>query len=327
MATVPVTPVGGGESAGADVSGGRREYVSVVADSRRWDGFVMREGDIVISTPPKSGTTWTQMLVALLIFDGPDFPQPLNVLSPWMDLGLTPIEEIRQRLAAQNHRRVIKTHAPLDGLPMYDEVTYLMVGRDPRDVYFSMGQHMDNIDMDRQREAVLASLSPEELARRLESGEKAEDFLGSLELPVGTSQASVHLAQVLHHLWTGWERRDSGNVHLFHYRDLRADVVRETERLAAVLGYDYPPQRLAELAAHSDFENMRGQADVLAPDAHLDVWRSTTDFFRRARLDSWREELTAEEIERYAVRAEELYQDAGFLAWAHGGGAGGEWRR
>jgi hypothetical protein len=50
-------------------------YRSLVADSARWEGFGLRPGDIVISTPPKCGTTWTQMLCALLIFDGPRSPR------------------------------------------------------------------------------------------------------------------------------------------------------------------------------------------------------------------------------------------------------------
>jgi hypothetical protein len=51
----------------------RTRYRSILADSSRWDGFAFRPGDIVISTPPKCGTTWTQMLCALLIFDGMGF--------------------------------------------------------------------------------------------------------------------------------------------------------------------------------------------------------------------------------------------------------------
>ena len=52
-------------------------YLSLIADNARWDGFSFREGDIIISTPPKCGTTWTQMICAMLIFQTPDLPQPL----------------------------------------------------------------------------------------------------------------------------------------------------------------------------------------------------------------------------------------------------------
>jgi aryl sulfotransferase len=43
-------------------------YQSFLTDSSRWDGFSFRPGDIIISTPAKCGTTWTQMICALLIF-------------------------------------------------------------------------------------------------------------------------------------------------------------------------------------------------------------------------------------------------------------------
>ncbi|MDF2758993.1 MAG: hypothetical protein K0S99_1625, partial [Thermomicrobiales bacterium] len=50
----------------ADAQAPRTRYRSIIADSARWDGFAFRPGDVVISTPPKSVTTWTQMLCALL---------------------------------------------------------------------------------------------------------------------------------------------------------------------------------------------------------------------------------------------------------------------
>jgi hypothetical protein len=76
-------------------------YRSLIADSARWDGFEFRPSDIVISTPPKSGTTWTQMLCALLIFDGPDFPAPLGARSPWLDQSIRALDDLRAVYAAQ----------------------------------------------------------------------------------------------------------------------------------------------------------------------------------------------------------------------------------
>src|SRR6188508_1212521 len=102
----------------ADFQTPRTRYRSLIADSARWDGFAFRPGDVVISTPPKSGTTWTQMLCALLIFDGPAFPAPLGDISPWLDMNIRPLAEVTAALTAQAHRRFIKTHTPLDGLPL-----------------------------------------------------------------------------------------------------------------------------------------------------------------------------------------------------------------
>jgi hypothetical protein len=53
-------------------------YQSAEEDSARWSGFPFREGDIVISARSKSGTTWMQMICALLVFRTPDLPAPLT---------------------------------------------------------------------------------------------------------------------------------------------------------------------------------------------------------------------------------------------------------
>ena len=129
--------------------GERRRYRNFVFDSGRWDAFEFRDGDIVISTPPKCGTTWMQMLCALLIFRTPDLPAPLAMLSPWLDMNLRPLDEVRADLAAQSHRRFVKTHTPLDGLPWDDRVTYVHVARDPRDAALSWDNHMANMDLER----------------------------------------------------------------------------------------------------------------------------------------------------------------------------------
>ena len=93
-------------------------YRSADEDSGRWAGFQFRRGDIVISTRSKSGTTWMQMICALLVFQTPDLPAPLGQLSPWLDFLATPLDEVLARLDAQRHRRFIKTHTPLDGIPL-----------------------------------------------------------------------------------------------------------------------------------------------------------------------------------------------------------------
>src|SRR5690349_16062238 len=92
-------------------------YRTFVRDSTRWDGFPLRADDIVISTPAKCGTTWMQMICALLVFQSAELPAPLSTISPWLDMLTRPRDDVFADLAAQTHRRFIKTHLPLDGLP------------------------------------------------------------------------------------------------------------------------------------------------------------------------------------------------------------------
>ncbi len=138
-------------------------YQSDDEDSARWEGFSFRPGDIVISTRSKSGTTWMQMICALLIFQTPELPAPLAALSPWLDWVITPREQVVARLGAQTHRRFIKTHTPLDGLPLDQRVTYIVVGRHPLDLAVSRYHQAANIDRDRVR--ALSGISGPDVAR------------------------------------------------------------------------------------------------------------------------------------------------------------------
>jgi Sulfotransferase domain len=302
-------------------------YRSVVADSARWEVFEHRAGDIVITTPPKCGTTWTQMLCALLIFDGPEFPAPLERLSPWLDMLNRPMDEVQSTYAGQAHRRFIKTHTPLDGLPLRDDVAYVVVGRDPRDVSISMEHHMANMDMDRFLELRTRAVGSDDLAelpqRTPPSGDPRERFRTFVE--VDDLGGSATLATVLHHLSTGWERRSAPNVALFHYSDYQVDLPVEMVRLAAALGMEYADTRVAELAAEASLERMRERADDVVPSASLGLWRNTTGFLRAGASGQWRERATEEDMARYVQRVASLVPPD-LAAWAHLGrlGSGGD---
>jgi aryl sulfotransferase len=114
-------------------------------DSGRWLGFRFRPGDIVISTRRKTGTTWMQMICALLIFQTPELPDPLWRLSPWMDSQVMPHDLVYAQLAEQRHRRFIKTHTPLDGIPLDPRVSYIVTARHPLDTFVSLRRHNEII--------------------------------------------------------------------------------------------------------------------------------------------------------------------------------------
>lgn len=79
-------------------------YRDFVMDSARWDGFAFRGDDIIISTPAKCGTTWTQRLCSLLLGVEPTPDRPLSVISPWVDMNTRPLAEVVADLEGQAHR-------------------------------------------------------------------------------------------------------------------------------------------------------------------------------------------------------------------------------
>src|SRR5215510_8555347 len=110
-------------------------------DSTRWDYYQPRDGDIVIATYAKCGSTWMRRIVSLLIFQSPE-PRALPQISPWIDCRfLDSVEVMQEMLEGQRHRRFLKSHLSFDSLPHYDQVRYIHVARDGRDAGMSYFNH------------------------------------------------------------------------------------------------------------------------------------------------------------------------------------------
>lgn len=296
-----------------------------MSDNLRWDALELREGDIVISAPSKCGMTWTQRLVSLLVFGGPDLPGPMSTLSPWLDQTVRPIEDVVATLDAQQHRRFIKTHTPLDGLVLDDRVTYIGVGRDPRDAAVSLVLQEANVDHSRIRALHQGPMPPHErfgTTSQVDPEVNAHEmFRDWMERPMMPPEGVGSLTTILHHLNTMWQRRHLPNVALFHYTDYQADLPGELARLGQVLGYDLGRNRAAELAEHATLHAMRARASQFAPNSTDGFWRNDEHFFRSGGLGEWRNIFTEIEQQRYTHRSAEL-APRDLLHWANEGRRG-----
>ncbi len=215
-----------------------RHYHGFIADSDRWHNFRMRDDDVVITTPSKSGTTWMQTIVGMLLRQTTDLP-PISTISPWIDMQIRTEEELFRVLDAQTARRFVKTHTPFDGLPYNPNVTYIAVIRHPLDVALSDRDHGLNMKRDETvalREAVAGKFEkpaewedpPDETAPFLRW------FIDNTRPPTGSGPNG--LDDYCQQIRTYWEARDKPNVHLFHYADMWHDLDGEMRRVAAALG-------------------------------------------------------------------------------------------
>jgi aryl sulfotransferase len=289
-------------------------YRSSDEDSGRWERFRFRDGDIVISTRSKSGTTWVQMICALLVFGTPDLPAPLTRLSPWVDHAVEPVADVVARLEAQQHRRFVKTHTPLDGIPLDDRATYVVVARHPLDMAVSLYHQGDNIDRER-----VAELTGVPYVPRTPRPPVHDWLVRWTQEQTTPAEQLDSLAGVLHHVGDGWARAHdpggAGNVVLVHYADLLGDLSGQMRRLAQRLGVDVAEEAWPALVEAARFASMRSRSAELMPDT-LGVLKDGGAFFRSGRSGGGRELLSPGELAAYERRvASALPPDV--VAWLH----------
>ncbi|MGQ0831942.1 MAG: sulfotransferase domain-containing protein [Microthrixaceae bacterium] len=300
-----------------------REYRNHHLDSTRWDHFRVREGDIVVTTAYKAGTTWTQRILAALLH-GDDGPRNLLELSPWIDARFQgPIEVVTEALEAQTHRRFVKSHLAADGLRFFPEAKYVVVGRDTRDVFMSLWNHYSAYtelalslfnDPDRPgAEFPRCPAQPRDLWPRWIS-EGWFDWE-----PDGWPFWSHH-----HHLSTWWQWRDLDNVHLMHFGDMLGDTEGEIRRLAAFCEIEVEEHRWPAIVAAVQLDAMRAEAkaDAAGSDPVALIFEGGTErFLFKGTNGRWREVLTDADLAMYDEAAAHL--DPGLRAWLEGGRAAG----
>ncbi len=271
-------------------------------DSTIWNDFRFRDDDVVIATYAKSGTTWTQQIVAQLIFAGAE-DVDVGEMSPWLDLRVPPKEIKLPAVEAQTHRRFLKTHLPVDALVFSPKAKYLYIGRDGRDVLFSMYNHHANAN-----ELFYKALN---------------DTPGRVGPALGKPPASVRqyfqewLEKDGHPFWPFWENvrswwaiRHLPNVMLVHFADLKADMPGQIRRIAEFLEIEVDEARWPAILEHCSFDYMKAHAEKSAPLGGV-LWNGGgKTFIHKGTNGRWTEALMASDSLAYEARARrELGED------------------
>lgn len=264
-----------------------RHYDCAITDSARWSSFKPRPGDVAVCAPPKSGTTWMQT-ICLMLLSGDTVIRPgVASLSPWLDARMRELDEVLARLDAQPGRRTIKSHTPLDGMPLHPELTYVAVYRHPIDVHYSMRKHAANMPLD-----IFDAYYPED-----ESAAFAIFLEGGL---TGTDYDAPSLAGLLRHYRTFRAAAETRpNVYLFHYADLRRDLAGGVARVAEALGASYEADFLAEVTDAVSFDGMKSDPARFVPAGGEGFWKDDAGFFDSATSGKWVGRLTGADLARY----------------------------
>ena len=264
-------------------------------DSTIWNDLEFRDDDIVIATYAKAGTTWMQQIVAQLMFDGdPDIA--VAEMSPWVDLRVPPKEVKLPLLEAQKHRRFMKTHLPVDAIRFCPKAKYLYIGRDGRDVVWSMYNHHVNANQTWY--------------------DALNNTPGRVGPPIEPPPDDIRqywrewLDRDGHPFWPFWENirswwavRDLPNVKFIHFANLKHDMAREIRAIATFLDIPIKESRWEAILNHCSFEWMKKNATKSVPLGGA-FWDAGAEVFINKGVNGrWSDTLSPEEVAAYQTRS------------------------
>lgn len=282
-----------------------REYRTWILDSRRWAHYQPRRDDTIVASHPKCGSTWLQRIISLVLFKSAD-PLPIDRIFPWIDRRFPePISEIMARIETQQHRRSLKSHLPLDGLPLFDEVKYIHIARDGRDVCMSYYNHVANFTA-----KALASLDKEGFADETirqpyprapkDPAEFFRIWMSEGVVPGHSDGSPTVSFFALERSY--WAERKRPNFLLLHYKDLKADLKGEMRRIANFLNIEIPAELWPQLLDGASFETMRRDAPKIAPGVISLFEKGPDTFFFKASDGRWRDVLSAQDLSQYEAK-------------------------
>jgi len=277
-----------------------------------------RDGDIVVSVPVKSGTTWTMNMVHQLRSGGdPDF-QDVYVEVPWLELVPAPGVTREQRLATfaalpRNRRRAFKTHSPPGLLP------YVKPGGGRKDVrYVVVARHPDE---------ALASMHPFAHAHthawfdlwKLPREAFCKPSFAAFYSEVAREMFPPSLFAFVS-AW--WPLRHAKNVLLLHFSDMKADHEGSVRKIARFLGFRPTAKQWPRILEYTSFAWMKAHESKfeLRTVGAVPILDSGA-MVRRGRVGAAKDDGVTPEISSDIARLgrEILKGDAAF-DWFYGGG-------
>ncbi len=280
-----------------------RVYRNHHLDSTRWDEYTPRPGDVIVTTAYKSGTTWTQQILYYLIHGESDPMPEFGAVSPWPDARFLPIprDQLAPMLDAIPGRRFLKSHLPLDGLPYFPDVKYVIVGRDGRDVFMSLFNHYSSYTDLALSMMNAPDIEGDPLPRCPEDPREVYRSWITRGWFEWESEGYPFWAN-FGHTASYWRYRHLPNFMFLHYNDMLADLRGCVERLAAFIG-ETPSEALVDRVVHeTTFSTVKARAREMdeRSDARARVFDGGADrFFFKGTNERWREVLDASDLELY----------------------------
>ena len=277
-----------------------------------------RDGDIVISVPPKSGTTWTMNIVYQLLTGGTADFRDIYEEVPWIEFLGHPgqsQQEVLDRVEAmpEGRRRAFKTHSAPPDVPFIKggsgrDVKYIVVFRNPEEALVSfrpfIDQHTDEWFALWQvpREALCRPDFPSFYSEVIESNGMQRMIFGFLAA------------------W--WPLREEKNVLFLHFSDMKRNQEAAVAKIANFLGVEPTPEQWPAILEYTSFPWMKRHEDKFeARTAGKVPILKAGAMIRRGEAGNAKQDGMTPDISRHLRQVgAEICSDAAAVDWYYEGG-------
>lgn len=234
--------------------------------------FAPKDGDVFVATYPRSGTTWTEQMVHLLVNKGEQGEQRLTDAVPWLETLPHRPNGMLEFLKTLPQRRLFTSHLPYPLMPPLGDTTakIVYVARNPKDVGISTYFHNQS--------------------KGGYEGTWEEHFQEFLNGDVGCGPYFDHVLP-----W--WEASQKEERILFmKYEDMKQDHAGSVAKIASFLDLEVDSQLIDRVVTLSSFKSMT--ASETTNFDWIPQRAGVPKHFRKGDIGDWRNHFSAEQSQQ-----------------------------
>ena len=199
--------------------------------------FKARSSDVLITTPPKAGTTWMQQILHQLRSGGDTTFASIDSVVPWLEITRAgkSWQQVLQDFELLPEPRLFKTHCTAEQTPGIGTAKIILTSRDPRDCCVSFYHHIMNMTDEARSEVGMPT--PESFDQHVDQW--------------------LEFAAWYRNVKSWWPYYEHSKVLWLRYQDLKIDLSGNIDRIASFLEWEITPEHKEKVLEHSSFEWMK----------------------------------------------------------------------
>jgi len=273
-----------------------------------------RDGDIVISSAFKGGTTWT-MNIAYQLREGGDAEfEDLYKEVPWTEFRISPDISKEDHLKnldklPYDKRRIFKTHSDPSTLPLNDKVKYIVVFRNPEEAATSAYPFIKSHN---NKFMSMWGVPP-----NFHKFDDFESFYYGFYRP--TDRMDGHFNGMKY--W--WPLRHNPNVLMLHFADMKKDHDGTIKMISKFLGFEHSEEEWERILEYTSLKWMKAHKEKFNLGSFFEFpFLVDGNFVRNGSMGSQKDEGMTKEIalDIYNTGKEILGDEIDAFDWLYSGG-------